>query len=652
MAIHYLDVNSASIQKNLNLTRTTSVIELGDKAFTIQGKCDYEVRLTDSPHLDTLTCFVLPRKSNLRDQLEEACLYYRQNDDVFCNNFLTHVLLISDESPVDDSALDLIKSWGCLTIFHLPVAENTPPPGPYFFSACGLYSAWRIFPDDKDAFILSTIPTQDDPHIYQNLNAAAFGASSLCVAVPSRLKTAKSEQQPLAGMRIGIKDLFHLKGVHTGCGNRAYRALHEASSTSSSAVESVLSLGGIIVGKTKTVEFGCSQEVIGDWCDYSYPFNARGDGYIAATGSSTGSASSLAAYPWLDITLGTDGEVKPETTASVIETNVSVPRSAGGSIRDPAVAHGIYGFRPSHDGQQIPDVVIPCGIFHTTGFLGRSSGTMLEFGRHWLQPPSNNDVSYDLDKNKLDALRLCQYLKPKRVLFPKEYYSDHEGVQKLAEEWVSSLTTWLGAGKLDVSIEETWSTTKPTSARKGFFETFNRTFIDLTYSEFWSYLSDFRKAYKEKFDAEPYVCRVTQYIWEKGRAMSDARKQEALNEVSTHNDWFLRHLLVDDQTIIVVPRYKLDYRDEYLPAPEFRSFEGFDSNYHASFSGIPNIIVPVGQCTYHSKISGKEEQFPVSVSIFAPKGKDIGLLSLVHDYLTANALPASVRTGPTAFGHA
>lgn len=107
-------------------------------------------------------------------------------------------------------------------------------------------------------------------------------------------------------MRVAVKDLFHLKGVHTGCGNRAYRSLSKPSQVSSDAVQSVLDLGAVIVGKTKTVEFGGSQEVIGDWSDYFYPLNARGDGYIAATGSSTGSASSLAAYPWLDITLGTD----------------------------------------------------------------------------------------------------------------------------------------------------------------------------------------------------------------------------------------------------------------------------------------------------------------------------------------------------------
>jgi len=53
----------------------------------------------------------------------------------------------------------------------------------------------------------------------------------------------------------------------------------------------VRELGAIVVGKTKTAEFAGSQEVIGDWVDYSSVFNTRADGYLRYTGSSTGSAS-------------------------------------------------------------------------------------------------------------------------------------------------------------------------------------------------------------------------------------------------------------------------------------------------------------------------------------------------------------------------
>ncbi|KAI1764170.1 amidase-like protein [Hypoxylon sp. FL1150] len=600
-----------------SLPQTTTVIQISSQAFAVQGHPDHAIKLTESPDLDCLTCFIPAtsfsvkdeKRAPLKDYLENEYNTYLQ-DDVFSPEFLKYVLLVSDEVCISESVRDLLASWGCLFVFTVPPSHPQVQQisrGPYFFSSRGLFPAWGIYPDSKEAFVLSTIPSQKKSYTYENLNAAAFGSSSVCVAVPSRLKFSRSEEFPLAGMRIAVKDLFHLKGVHTGCGNRAYRTLHEAAETSSVDVERAVRLGATVVGKTKTVEFGGSQEVIGDWSDYFYPFNARGDGYLASTGSSTGSASALAAYPWLDIALGTD---------------------AGGSIRDPAVAHGIYGLRPTHHGQAISDVVIPCGIFHTTGFLGRDSEDMLLFGQQWFE---------------------YQRLSPSRILFPKEYFADHEGVQKLAVEWVTSLASWLGARKDDVSIEDVWDATKPPSEPETFFNTFNKAFIDLICTEFWTYLGEFRREYRRKFGSAPYVCKVTEWLWKQGKTMPDFQRQDALDKVRLHNEWFFEHFFNDQQAIIVIPRYKLDYRDEYLPPPESRGFDGFDSNLHASFAGVPNIIVPIGQCSFHSKITERDELFPVSLSIIAPKGQDVGLLSLVHDYLRDNGLPTSVLTGRTAF---
>ncbi|KAK1707003.1 hypothetical protein BDP67DRAFT_161451 [Colletotrichum lupini] len=103
------------------------------------------------------------------------------------------------------------------------------------------------------------------------------------------------------------------------------------------------------------------------------------------------------------------------------------------------------------------------------------------------------------------------------------------------------------------------------------------------------------------------------------------------------------------KTIMIVPRYKLDYRDEYLPVPENRGFEGFDSNLHASLTGVTNQILPVSQCESQSQVSGRKEYFPVSLSVMGLKGINVGLLSLVHDFLAEKGLPSSVMTGSTAF---
>ena len=149
------------------------------------------------------------------------------------------------------------------------------------------------------------------PNSYQTLNASAYGTHTLCIAVPSRLYYKVTPKKPLAGLRIGIKDIFHLNGVCTGGGNRAYLSLYSPLTYSSVSVQKFLDQGAIIVGKTKTAEFAGNQEVIGDWSDYSYALNPRADGYLVATGSSTGSAAAIAAYPWLEIALGTDGSNHP-----------------------------------------------------------------------------------------------------------------------------------------------------------------------------------------------------------------------------------------------------------------------------------------------------------------------------------------------------
>jgi Asp-tRNA(Asn)/Glu-tRNA(Gln) amidotransferase A subunit family amidase len=144
-------------------------------------------------------------------------------------------------------------------------------------------------------------------HSYEPLNAAAYGTHALTIAVPSRLRFKATAEQPLAGVRIAVKDAFDVKGTCTGQGNRAFRALATSASHSSNRVQTAVDLGAIVIGKTKSSEFGGSQEWIGDWTDYSYAFNSRADGYLVSTGSSTGSGSSIGSYSWVDVTIGTDG---------------------------------------------------------------------------------------------------------------------------------------------------------------------------------------------------------------------------------------------------------------------------------------------------------------------------------------------------------
>lgn len=150
-----------------------------------------------------------------------------------------------------------------------------------------------------------------DTFRYKSLDAAAYGEthpSTLTVAVPSRLYFTSTDNKPYAGKRLGVKDIIDIKGLRTGASSRAYTQLYGPRDRNADAIQKLLELGFVVVGKLKTTQFADSQWPTCDWVDYHGPFNPRGDGYQSTSGSSAGSAAAVAAYEWLDFSIGTDSQ--------------------------------------------------------------------------------------------------------------------------------------------------------------------------------------------------------------------------------------------------------------------------------------------------------------------------------------------------------
>ena len=116
----------------------------------------------------------------------------------------------------------------------------------------------------------------------------------------------KAERQPLAGMRFALKDCFALAGIKTTMSSRAYTQVYGPEEKSAAFASKLLSLGAIIVGKTKMTNFASSDEPTDQWIDDICPINPRGDQYQSPSGSSSGAAAALAGYPWLDQSIGAD----------------------------------------------------------------------------------------------------------------------------------------------------------------------------------------------------------------------------------------------------------------------------------------------------------------------------------------------------------
>ncbi|KAL1865524.1 hypothetical protein Daus18300_007169 [Diaporthe australafricana] len=271
------------------------------------------------------------------EELGRTLRYLVDNDDV-CTDEFTGIIVVkpSGSGPEPSGGLDNASDAAAqpspdfpFTLYHLTTGPDTSserdllPSGPYFLSGQNLHQAWRLYPDDLDAFTFGLLPDSPfDPESFQAVTSLSSDGISKTIPVPSRLYHKPNAKKPLAGKRISLKDTIDVKGAKTTLSSRAWAQLYPAADASAAYVKKLLDLGAVVVGKTKTTQFATGLE----WVDFQSPVNPRGDRYHEASGSSVGAAASLAGYRWLDSAVGVDSD---------------------GGVRDPAADHGLHAIRPS-----------------------------------------------------------------------------------------------------------------------------------------------------------------------------------------------------------------------------------------------------------------------------------------------------------------
>ena len=173
----------------------------------------------------------------------------------------------------------------------------------------------------------------------------------------------------LSGLRLGVKDLFHVAGIPTTAGNPDWLASHpQPADNTAPCVESLLQAGATLIGKTLTDELAYSLEGINK--HYGTPTNPQAPERIPG-GSSSGSAVAVANGS-IDIGLGTD---------------------TGGSIRVPASYNGLYGLRPSHGAISLKHLIPLSPRFDTVGWMTRDLPTMMRVAEVFLTSKRESDLS-------------------------------------------------------------------------------------------------------------------------------------------------------------------------------------------------------------------------------------------------------------------
>ncbi len=155
---------------------------------------------------------------------------------------------------------------------------------------------------------------------------------------------------PLAGLRFGVKDLFHVRGYPTSGGQPLLLALLGVQDRTAPTVQKLLDAGAHFGGKTITDELAFSMN--GQNAHFGSPVNGAAPERITG-GSSSGSAAAVS-HRLCDFALGTD---------------------TGGSVRAPASHCGLVGLRPTHGRVSLQDALDLSPSLDTCGWFTRDVPT-------------------------------------------------------------------------------------------------------------------------------------------------------------------------------------------------------------------------------------------------------------------------------------
>lgn len=160
----------------------------------------------------------------------------------------------------------------------------------------------------------------------------------------------------LEGLRLAVKDLFHLKGEKNTAGNPDWFETTEPAKETATSLCKLLEQGADFIGFTHTDELAFSLE--GHNAFYGWVENPKCPDHFCG-GSSMGSAAVVAAG-LAEIALGTD---------------------TAGSVRVPASYCGLYGIRPSQGAVSAKGVIPLAPAFDTVGWFSQSAEHLQQVGQ-------------------------------------------------------------------------------------------------------------------------------------------------------------------------------------------------------------------------------------------------------------------------------
>lgn len=582
--------------------------------------------------------------------------HYLASDDVLNEAFLSGIILTSNcsKTPALDGDVATYVRGINSTILAVhanasSISSSSIEPGPYLAQLSGggfsISKVYRLYQDRYRDFLYGTYPSVETS-VFQALPTLFPFFEDPLIPVPSRIYSL-SDTRPFAGWRVAVKDLYDLAGTKTSAGSRAWTEITEIKDTTAPAIQRIIDLGAVIVGKQKTAQFASGADPW-EWYDVQYPFNPRGDGWLTCSASSAGAGCSIAAYDWLDIAVGSD---------------------TGSSVRRPASVSGTYGNRPSQ-GMIILEGVNPLGAAQdTAGCFSRNPSTWAFFAKHWYSPSLHQDPSI----NGLEALSVPDsHDLPASVKYDPAYLpTRNPAANDIVQRFLANMTS-----ALNITLQTTNLTSlllsSPVEAVNNVSYRGNASSLLNTRTQWVEVAAPLLSAWAERYEGRfPPIdpARRPGWVARTPENVTDAQYSNALQIKRNFSEWMNHDFLGNNNSVMgscadsSLWVYDIgtgglpSYREQPLlvnnPIPTTRLnytppsvlARGVD---FCSFAGCADYTIPIGQVEYFSNVTRVMEMVPVTLSVVAKRGCDFVLFNVI-ERLAELGFVRAVKTGRAAF---
>lgn len=224
---------------------------------------------------------------------------------------------------------------------------------------------------------------------------------------------------------------------------------------------------------------------------------------------------------------------------------------------------------------------------------------------------------------------------------------------RLVDTFVADLAKALRAEIRKVSIASLWKESRPAEAGTQNVEDYLQgTYVNANFYDYYHHsTNEFRDTYQARYHKRPYVGSFITWKWELGKSVSLAERNVGMRRLEIYKNWFLDSFLrqVSDEALSMMPisNVVINYRD-VPPSPVTRPV-GFDPLIVSPILGAPDIVVPIGEYEYESRITGLKQYLPVAINVVGLPGTDLGLIEAIRHGLVDSGRVTKVKTGSRMF---